>query len=96
MFSQNYGGNAYAALAYYAQYSDFVYSDASYIRLKNLSLSYTLPDELQKRMHLHNFRVYVQGQNLLTITKYLGYDPESQGANLPPIKVWTIGLQISL
>jgi len=48
--------------------------DASFIRLKNLSLGYTFDKSLTK---IGDFRLYVSSQNLFTITKYKGYDPES-------------------
>jgi TonB-dependent starch-binding outer membrane protein SusC len=76
--------------------SDFIVSDASFIRLKNLRLSYTLPGNWQQKVHLHNVRVYLQCQNLLTITKYLGPDPETQGLSLPPLRMITGGIQVSL
>lgn len=50
--------------------------DASYARLQNVTLSYNLPQNLLKRVKLDNIRVYVKGENLLTLTKYSGYDPE--------------------
>jgi TonB-linked SusC/RagA family outer membrane protein len=94
-FSQDYSSNAYNGLSY-LEYSDFAYSDASFIRLKNLSFSYIIPASNLKRWHLQNLRVYIQGQNLLTFTKYIGMDPESQSIGLPPLKVWTGGIQIAL
>ena len=50
--------------------------DGSYLRLKNLVLGYTLPKKVLKKMHFDNFRVYMNIQNLFTVTKYTGYDPE--------------------
>ncbi len=50
--------------------------DGSYLRLKNLVLGYTLPKKVLKKMHFDNFRVYLNIQNLFTVTKYTGYDPE--------------------
>lgn len=71
-------------------------SDASFARLKNLSLSYVFSHSALARWHLANFRVYVQGQNLLTLTRYRGADPETQAiASLPPLKVLTAGFQIT-
>lgn len=75
--------------------SDRSVSDASFIRLQNLSLSYQLPDSWLKTIHLKNARVYIQGQNLFTITNYIGLDPESGGLNLPPLRTITGGLQAS-
>ncbi|OAV68928.1 Outer membrane cobalamin receptor protein, SusC/RagA family [Bacteroidales bacterium Barb6XT] len=57
-------------------FSDRFVEDASFIRLKTASLSYTLPDAVVKSIPLENVRLYVSGQNLLTWTKYSGYDPE--------------------
>jgi len=50
--------------------------DGSYLRLKSLTLSYTLPATLTSRAKISNVKVFVTGQNLLTLTKYSGYDPE--------------------
>lgn len=50
--------------------------DGSYVRLSNISLGYTVPRNVVKKMSIESLRVYVSGQNLLTITGYSGYDPE--------------------
>lgn len=73
------------------------YSDASFIRLKNLSLSWQLPDKWKQKARLQNARLYVQGQNLLTITDYKGMDPENASiTNLPPLRILTLGIQVGL
>ena len=76
--------------------SDFGVADASFVRLKNLALSYRLSKELLQKMHLQAGRFYIQCQNLLTITNYFGLDPETQGKILPPLRMITGGLQLSL
>ena len=77
--------------------SDFNYRDASFIRLKNLSLSWTLPDQWITPAKLQHCRVFVQGQNLLTFTNYIGLDPENySNQSLPPLRVITFGLQVTL
>jgi TonB-linked SusC/RagA family outer membrane protein len=77
--------------------SDAGYSDASYIRLKNLSLSWQLPDKWKQKVHLQNCSIYVHGQNLLTFTNYKGLDPETLSTNsLPPLRVLTLGLRVGL
>ncbi len=77
--------------------SDAAYSDASYIRLKNLSLSWELPGNWKKKVHFQDCRLFVQGQNLLTITKYDGLDPETKSLlGLPTLKVLTVGLRVGL
>jgi hypothetical protein len=93
-FGQAYGteGNTYN----YFQVSDGVITDASFLRLKNLALSYTLPTNWNSKMHLQNFKVYLQCQNLVTITKYLGIDPETGGMGLPPLRMITAGVQVNL
>ncbi|UOQ82620.1 SusC/RagA family TonB-linked outer membrane protein [Hymenobacter sp. 5414T-23] len=50
--------------------------DGSYVRLKNLTLGYTLPTTLINKARIASLRVYVSGQNLITWTDYSGYDPE--------------------
>lgn len=50
--------------------------DGSYVRLKNVVLGYTVPSSFASRLGLRSLRVYFQGQNLLTLTNYSGFDPE--------------------
>jgi len=52
-------------------------SDASYIRLKNVQLSYALPPELLSRLRLKSARLNITGQNLFLLTRFKGIDPES-------------------
>ncbi|WP_276482776.1 TonB-dependent receptor [Paraflavitalea pollutisoli] len=80
----------------YDQYrlSSAVWGDASYIRLKNVSLRYDL-SKYVKRYKISNLSVYITGQNLLTITNYEGFDPETQGLVMPPLRTLTAGLQFS-
>jgi len=76
--------------------SDAFIQDASFIRLKNLSISYHLPVSVGRKMHLQESRIYIQCQNLLTITPYRGLDPETRGLSLPPLRVITAGIQLTL
>ena len=50
--------------------------DGSYLRLKNITLSYTLPSRWVKKLQMSKVQPYVTAQNLLTFTSYSGYDPE--------------------
>ena len=51
--------------------------DASFIRLKNVQITYTFPEKLiQKSGFIQGFRIYLTGRNLLTFTKFSGWDPE--------------------
>jgi len=76
--------------------SDRYLTDASYIRLKNLSLTYTFSEEVLRKMHLQGLSIYLQGQNLLTITNYQGLDPETGLRTLPPLRLITGGIRITL
>lgn len=77
------------------QYDSGFYTDISYIRLKNVSFSYDIPSNWQKKMNIQSARIYLQGQNLLTFTKYPGMDPENQSQALPPLRIFSIGLQVT-
>ena len=73
--------------------------DGSYVRLKNLTLGYTLPGTVLNRISASQIRVYVTAQNLVTLTKYTGYDPEvsASGVDLgiyPQARVFMGGLNI--
>lgn len=77
-----------------ASRSDANFTDASFIRLKTASLSYTFPTTWLRRTKVSEGRIYVQGQNLWTITNYLGPDPENQSVYaLPPLRMFTVGIQ---
>jgi TonB-dependent starch-binding outer membrane protein SusC len=56
--------------------SDRFVEDASYLRLKNLSLGYNIPSNVMSKIGMTKGRIYVSGQNLLTFTNYSGFDPE--------------------
>jgi len=98
--ANNYGGNV-------ANLSSRYLEDGSFIRLKNVSLSYTVPGKITKKWGISNLKLYVSGSNLLTITNYKGLDPEvsSQGGNqntagydwatVPQSKTFTTGLNVT-
>jgi TonB-linked SusC/RagA family outer membrane protein len=76
--------------------SDLAFSDASFIRLKNTSLSWQIPQAWCKKAHLQDAKIYMLGQNLFTRTKYIGLDPETRSsAILPPLRMITVGINIS-
>ena len=62
--------------------SSFYIQDGSYLRMTNLQLSYNLPGSLSNKIGASNVKVYVQGQNLLTLTKYFGADPAISNAEI--------------
>lgn len=90
---------------------DTYIEDASYLRLKNITLGYTIPSNITKKIGVKNLRAYLTATNLFTLTKYSGLDPEvntsrTSSYNLPtpgidnnayPIaRSLTIGLNITL
>ena len=56
--------------------STYYLESGSYLRLQNINIGYTMPKSMLKRVGIKGVRIYVSAQNLLTITKYKGYDPE--------------------
>ncbi|MBR4520256.1 MAG: TonB-dependent receptor [Paludibacteraceae bacterium] len=70
--------------------------DGSYLRLKNLQIGYTLPTNITKKFRCSRLRFYATASNLLTITKYRGYDPEVGSGvdygNYPQSRTFTFGL----
>lgn len=76
--------------------SSAVWGDASFLRLRTVYLSYSLSPSVTKRMKLDNLRFYLQGQNLwwTSKNKYV-YDPET-GTNMPPLRVLTAGINVTL
>ena len=86
--------------------SQFIEND-SYLRLKNLVLGYTLNNSLASKIHAKQLRLYVSAQNLVTWTKYTGYDPEvnsfeqnntAQGIDYgayPNYKTYLLGLSVT-
>lgn len=94
-FSQAYGTDPIDAY-FNVTASDRVITDASFIRLKNLSISYQLSAKSISKLKIQKFRIFIQGQNLFTISNYLGLDPETQSfQNIPPLKILTGGIQIT-
>ena len=74
--------------------SEYFIEDGSYIKMKNLTFGYTFPKKITDKIKLNNFRVYFQAQNLFTITKYTGADPENLGYAYPQPRTYTFGLSV--
>jgi TonB-linked SusC/RagA family outer membrane protein len=90
--SSGFNSDAVNAFSRYA-FSDATVADASFIRLKNVSLSYQFPSTWTKGI---KSRLYVQGQNLFTITNYFGLDPENyNAARLPMLRTYSAGVQLT-
>jgi TonB-linked SusC/RagA family outer membrane protein len=58
------------------RFSDRFVEDGSYLRIQNISVGYTFPQRWMKKLYIQNLRVYVNLQNVYTLTGYSGYDPE--------------------
>ena len=65
-------------------YSRFI-EDGSFLRLKNITLGYTLPHKWTRKFHASKLRIYATGQNLFCISGYSGYDPEVNSASSNPM-----------
>ncbi|MFY9152416.1 MAG: TonB-dependent receptor [Prolixibacteraceae bacterium] len=87
--------------------SDRYIEDGSYLRIKNLTLGYTIPKLLMKKAHISSARIYVSAQNLYTFTKYKGFDPEVNASDLnsvngidnsvyPVTRTFTVGVNLGL
>ncbi len=77
------------------QISDYYLYDASFLRIKNMQLGYTLPSSVRDRIKLNSIRVYCNLENFFTITDYPGMDPEMDGdLGYPIIKTISLGVNI--
>ncbi|RAR72933.1 SusC/RagA family TonB-linked outer membrane protein [Flavobacterium aciduliphilum] len=86
-------------------FSDYFVEDASFIRIQNLQLGYSLPSKLIEKAHISKFRFYGSVNNLLTFTKYRGYDPSANSGNpvsggidygyYPAPKIYSLGLNVN-
>jgi hypothetical protein len=94
-FSTIFGGPA-AQGGRYLSNSDGIYTDASFIRLKNAALSYSFPKTLFKKIKFETGQIYCQAQNILVITRYKGSDPETQDIYvLPPLRTIVVGILLT-
>ncbi len=74
------GASSASSASNYRLSNRFV-EDGSYVRVKNISIGYNLPKELYTKYGISNIKIYTNAQNLLTFTKYKGYDPEVGSIN---------------
>jgi TonB-linked SusC/RagA family outer membrane protein len=92
-------GARYRQPGYFSPALDFAYSpyiQRSFVRLQNVTLSYRLPSAFLKKVKINNFKIYVTGNNLLTITDWDGWDPET-GTGLtndayPLLRNYSVGI----
>jgi TonB-linked SusC/RagA family outer membrane protein len=86
--------------------SDFYVEDGSFLRCRTLQLGYTLSSSLVRRASLSSVRIYINTQNLFTLTKYKGFDPEISNSNAlrsgvdngqyPASRIYTLGINLQL
>ncbi len=80
--------------------SSFIVEDASYLRLKNIQLGYSLPENILKKIRMDKLRIYINATNPLTFTKYRGLDPEKNPfgnrGTYSNVQVYSLGLNITL
>jgi TonB-linked SusC/RagA family outer membrane protein len=94
-FSTNNGSSANQAIKNLLL-SDGLYSDASYLRGKTMSISFYLPGKWLKKIKAESGKLYLQGLNFFTVTHYKGNDPETQNFYaLPPLRLIVSGLNIT-
>jgi len=83
----------------FSRASSYFLQDASYLRLKNVVLGYTLPAKVTKGIGLERVRLYFSGDNLFTSTKFKGLDPERYGngdlVQYPQNKIYSFGLNVT-
>ncbi len=83
----------------FSRSSDFYVEDGSFFRIKTLQLGYTFPSSTISPVGLRDVRVYVSGNNLMTFTKYSGYDPEINGGIdrglYPHVRFFLVGVNAS-
>ena len=83
----------------YTTSSTRLLDDASYLRLKTLTVSYAIPRSLLRTVRTRGAQIYFTGNNLLTMTNFRGFDPELTGtaaANYPQSRIYTFGVSLSL
>ncbi len=94
--TSGYGSPAFLAGESFSQ-SSGAYGNDTYARLKTMALSYSLPDAFCKKAHIQNARIYINAQNLLTITDWKVADPEQFGnyTGLPLQRTVVCGLNFN-
>ena len=82
-----------------ARVSDRYIEDGSYLKLSNVELGYSLPDNIVNRININRLRCYFSLQNAFTLTKYRGYDPDVSAIDsgiYPQARVWLFGVNFGL
>jgi TonB-linked SusC/RagA family outer membrane protein len=82
----------YSSMQYF---STVGYTDGSFVKLRNVSIGYTFPERMTKKIKIQRLKLYVTGKNLITLSKVKSYDPEMSG-NLgnPTVRLFVGGINI--
>ena len=77
------------------QYSDFWVASKAYLKIRNITLGYTLPSQWTKVAYMDRVRVYGSLENFFTFSKWKGYDPEVSGVTYPTMRQAVIGINVT-
>ena len=86
--------------------STYLIEDGSYLRIKTLEIGYTIPTNVMSKIKMNQCRVYLNAENLLTLTKYNNIDPEIKNSNdlsigvdyvnsMPLARIFSVGFNLS-
>lgn len=77
--------------------SDGIYGNASFLKCRNIQVSWKISDHFNKNTIIKHCKLYISGQNIFTVTNYSGFDPETQSLyQLPPLRTLVAGIQFTL
>lgn len=77
------------------QYSDFWVASKAFLKIRNITLGYTLPSAWTKVAYMDRVRIYGSLENFFTFTKWKGYDPEVSGIAYPTMRQAVIGINVT-
>ncbi len=76
------------------QFSSFWMNDASYLRLRSVEVAYTIPQNITRKIRMEGVRLYVNANNVFTLSKLKNFDPESsatRGWSYPQLRIFNFG-----
>ena len=88
------GNRRFIPVTVYPERADTIYESRGFVRLQDLSVAYNIPEEITKNLKIGRCKVYLSGRNLITLTKWSGWDPES--GNTPMPRTFTFGIDVTL
>lgn len=91
-YTTSYGTPSANGYSYYLG-SDANVENASYLRLKNISLAYNFPSSVYRHIGMSGLQLYIHAQNVFTITKYQGLDPETLSNAVPTVRMMIAGIK---